>query len=224
MSTFKEFMEIRDVRGFAGGNLGKSSKRTAQGGEPYVTTGDVSKGIDILMSPRRRQMIDVDEPGQKYFYFITLTRALIADTDTGKLIAGTLNDPFKVVYTPNEMTHHHYPPEEQKRIEELKIFIWTKGYDHDELIHIIGNDLDKIEKFRLGQLFDPRKYNELLEKEGWFVDYERLSQVRDELDKWLKIQGTLERGKNYLNSTLFQQMRQGAAQNKLAPSPTVTYT
>lgn len=223
MSTFKQFIE-NDIRGFGSNNLGRG-KRTVQDGEPYVGTGDLTGWRDELMSPKRRQMIDIDEPGQKYYYFITLTRALIADVDTGKLIAGHKNDTYSVVYTPDEITKIGYADEEQKYIKELGIFIDTDGYDHRELVRIIGtNNLDEIKKFRHGILFDPEKYLKFRKKIGLFVDYEKLSEVRDELDKWLRIQGTIERGKQHITSPLMQIIKQGAAKNNLPPSPTVTYS
>jgi len=223
MSTFKEFME--DVHGFGYNTLGKGKNATVHDGTPYVRTSDLTGYRNSLPGARRRQLIDIDEPGQKYYYYITLVRTLIADVDTGKLIAGHKDHVYKVVYTPNEMTKIGYAPEEHKRIQELGIFLKTKGYDHKQLLHVIGsNDIDQIEKFQKGELFDPATIDGFAPKTGWYVDYENLSEVRDKMDKWMRIQGTVERGIHHIGGNLGAMIQKGASMNRIAPSPSATFS
>lgn len=215
MSTFKEFImnELQGLGGF--GKNYSGHQRQIYGGAPYMSTGELGNQWQLMMSPRRRQLIDTDEPGQRYRYYITLVRTLIADIDTVKIIGGHPDDAYHVVYTPNELNKVGYPPEEQKKINNLNVFVKKKGYDHKELVDEIGaNDTDAIRKFRHGELFDPRTHPGFTQKTGWFVDMDQLKHIRDELEKWINRQDVIERGLQVFGNTIGKTFLQQAAQSR----------
>ena len=226
MKTFKEFLEVAGGFGYNqyfGNPFGKGGKQI-HGNQPFMPTHALTRRADALMSPRRRQLLDDEEAGQKYQYYIILVRNIIADIDTSRLIGGQKDDVYKIVYSQGEMTRQGYGPEEQVKIQkDLQIFEWTKGYNHKELIQFLGsNNLDQIKQFKKGNLFDPNQYPNLVEREGYFVNIDHLSEVRDQLDHWISIQDMIERGFQFANDTVGNAIRQGASLDRITDSPSTT--
>ena len=212
-----------ELQNFGGGRKFYHNIQTGKqiyGGNPYVPTNAFSDRYDSLLSPRRRQLLDDDEPGQKYYKYVTLVRVMIADIDTGKVIAGHQRDPYKVVYTNNELTKLGYNYEEQEIFLNLQIISRVRGYDHHELAHVLHKDIDKMRQFRHGELIDPRQYG-LVEKEGFFIDLDALQKASNQVKKWLSYQDVAERGFQKFHGLGSSFMR-GASLNRIPPSNSAT--
>lgn len=222
--TFKEFLEASKGAFGTGQNYSDPFSANAKnigGNTPYLPTSSVATERNSLMSVRRRQLLDDEDPSQRYHYYITLIRNLVADVDTGKLLAKKKDDKYFVVYTKNTMTALRYPPEEQEKLSKLNIFKWGKGYGYKSLLHYFHHDFDKIENFRKG-LMNPNINNDIKTISGYYIDEEVLIETRDKMNKNLLVQGGFERAGQYFTQNIGNSFLQGALVNRLRATPTTS--
>lgn len=226
MITFKEFLEASSGGAFGTAqnfsNPYSANSKQIGGNTAYFQTSSLTNDRNSLMGARRRQLLDEEDPSQKYLYYITLIRNLVADVDTGKLLCKNKEDKYNIVYTKSVMTSMRYPPEEQAKLaDELGIFKWGQGFGYKSLLNYFHHDFDKILEFKKGNL-DPNINQGIKYINGYYIDNDVLIATRDKLEKYLERQGALERSGKFFAQNVGNNFLQGALINRFKATPTTS--